>query len=178
MSEMTKPRQLFLHELGDALYAEHVLVKALPELAREAGDRELREGFELHLTETKQHVKNIEQAFSMLGVNAKAEKCPGIEGIKVEHDEFMSKEQPSPAIRDMFLTGAGARTEHYEIAAYTGLVTAAKALGESECAALLGANLREEKAALRKLETISKRLAKGAKSSAKAQKSARRIAVK
>ena len=32
---------------------------------------------------------------------------------------------------DAFLTGAGARTEHYEIAAYTGLVTMAKAMGET-----------------------------------------------
>ena len=34
----------------------------------------------------------------------------------------------------MFLTGAAARTEHYEIAAYTGLITMAKALGETDAA--------------------------------------------
>ena len=41
----------------------------------------------------------------------------------------------------MFLTGAGARTEHYEIAAYTGLVTMADALGEKDAAKLLRTNL-------------------------------------
>jgi ferritin-like metal-binding protein YciE len=163
MSKMNNPRELFLHELGDVLYAENVLVKTLPKLAAEAGDRELRAGFKQHLEETKQHVKNIEQAFTTLGEKAKAQQCPGIEGIKAEHDEFMTKEQPSPAISDLFLTGAGARTEHYEIAAYTGLVVAAKALGERDCATLLEANLRQEKAALRKLEAISKRLAKAAR---------------
>ena len=159
MSKMTDPRELFLHELGDILYAETVLVKALPKLAQEASDDELRAGFEAHLEETKQHVKNVEKAFESLGEKAKAEKCPGIEGIKKEHDQFMQEEQPSTDVADLFLTGAGARTEHYEIAAYTGLVISAKALGESECAILLSENLEQEKQALSKLETVAKRLA-------------------
>ena len=36
MSQMTEPRELLLHELGDILYAENVLVKALPKMAKEA----------------------------------------------------------------------------------------------------------------------------------------------
>ena len=60
---------------------------------------------------------------------------------------------------DSFLTGAGARTEHYEIAAYEGLVTMAEALGETEVAKLLTENLEQEKEALEKLKTIGKRLA-------------------
>ena len=42
MSGMTEPRELLLHELGDLLYAEQLLTKALPKLAEEAGDDELR----------------------------------------------------------------------------------------------------------------------------------------
>jgi ferritin-like metal-binding protein YciE len=59
----------------------------------------------------------------------------------------------------MFLTGAAARTEHYEIAAYTGLITMAKALGETDAANLLGENLKQEKAALETVTTISEKLA-------------------
>ena len=120
-TQMNDPRELFLHELGDVLYAERTLVKTLPKLQDEASDDELAEGFGEHLEETRQHVKNLEQAFEALGEPAKAEKCPAIEGIKKEHDEFVSNESPSPEVLDAFLTGAGARTEHYEIAAYEGL---------------------------------------------------------
>ena len=109
-------------------------MKALPKLQEEASDEELASGFEEHLEETRQHVKNIEQAFDALGEPAKAEKCPGIEGIKKEHDDFVSNESPSPEVLDSFLTGAGARTEHYEIAAYEGLVTMATAMGENDVA--------------------------------------------
>jgi ferritin-like metal-binding protein YciE len=157
--KMSDPRELFLHELGDVLYAEQTLVKTLPKLQEEAADEELAQGFGEHLDETRQHVKNLERAFEALGEPAKAEKCPGIEGIKKEHDEFVSNESPSQEILDAFLTGAGARTEHYEIAAYEGLVTMAKATGEDEVARLLNENLEQEKQALRKLQTISKRLA-------------------
>jgi len=159
MTKMTDPRELFLHELGDILYAENVLVRALPRLAEEATDDELRAGFEEHLEETRQHVRNIERAFEALGEKAKAEKCPGIEGIKAEHDTFMQEEQPSPEVANLFLTGAGSRAEHYEIAAYTSLLISANALGETECAGLLNENLEQEKVALAKLETVAKRLA-------------------
>ena len=50
---MSDPRELFLHELGDVLYAENTLVKALPKLAEEASDEELTLGFEEHLEETR-----------------------------------------------------------------------------------------------------------------------------
>ena len=63
---------------------------------------------------------------------------------------------------DAFLTGAAARTEHYEIAGYTGLVSKARALGEREAVELLNENLKQEKDALKKVETISKRRLKQA----------------
>jgi ferritin-like metal-binding protein YciE len=163
-AKMSDPRDLFLHELGDVLYAERTLVKTLPKLQEEASDEELALGFEEHLDETGQHVKNVELAFEKLGEKPTAEKCPGIEGIKREHDEFLSKESPSQDVLDSFLTGAGARTEHYEIAAYEGLVTMAEAMGETEVVELLTENLEQEKTALEKLKAIGTRLAQnGAK---------------
>ena len=151
-TQMSNPRELFLHELGDVLYAEQTLVKALPKLRAEASDKELAQGFGEHLEETRQHVKNVKLAFEELGEPAKAEKCPGIEGIKKEHDDFIDKESPSPDVLDAFLTGAGARTEHYEIAAYEGLVTVAQAMGETKVAELLSDNLAQEKKAFAKVQ--------------------------
>jgi ferritin-like metal-binding protein YciE len=163
-TKMSEPRDLFLHELGDVLYAERTLVKTPPTLQEEASDAEHALGFEELRDETQQHVKNLELAFAKLGEKPTAEKCPGIEGIKQEHDDFVSKKSPSQDVLDSFLTGAGARTEHYEIAAYEGLVTMAEAMGETEIVELLTENLEQEKTALEKLKAIGKRLAQtGAK---------------
>jgi ferritin-like metal-binding protein YciE len=84
------------------------------------------------------------------------------EGIKKEHDDFVANESPTSEVLDAFLTGAGARTEHYEIAAYEGLVTMATAMGEEDVASLLNANLEQEKAALAKMQTIGKNRVKSA----------------
>ena len=160
MSQMTTPADLFVHELQDVYFAERTLTKVLPKLADEVNDEELTEAFRHHLDETRQHVANLEQVFAGLGVSARSAKCPGIEGITEEHDMFMQENDPSDEVRDMFVTGAAARTEHYEIAAYTGLVGMARSLGDRNAQELLEENLKQEKKALEKVESISTRLLK------------------
>jgi ferritin-like metal-binding protein YciE len=170
---MSNPRELFLHELGDALYAEQMLLRTLPELEREASDSELAKGFQQHAKETRQQVDNLQKAFKKLGASVKAEQCPGIEGIKAEHDLFMREAAPAPDVLDSFLTGAAARTEHYEIAVYEGLIAMARAMGERDVVQLLDRNLKQEKEQLKKVNTISKRLAReGAKKQKARQKAA------
>ncbi len=162
MASMTEPRELFLHELRDILFAENLLIKTLPKLAGEVHDDDLRMGLEHHLEETRGHVSNLEKVFQALGEPAKGEECPAMEGLVREHDKFVQEEQPVGLICDMFVTGAGAKTEHYEIAAYTGLVESAKSMGEDKVVQLLQENLDQEKAALKTLETVKKRLNKEA----------------
>ena len=94
--KMNDPRELFLHELGDLLYVEKTLYKELPKLAQEATDEELSGAFEAHREETKQHAATLEQVFELIGETPKAEQCPGIDGIKQEHDDFIKEEKPSP----------------------------------------------------------------------------------
>lgn len=168
MPSMTAPRELFLHELKDVYYAEQQLVKKLPEMIGEATDEELSSGLERHLDETRGQVANLEEVFAQLGERAQGERCPGIEGIAAEHDLFMREASPSPEVCDMFLTGAAARVEHYEIAAYNGLVEMARALGESKAAGLLEENLRQEQHALETVESVAKRMTDDVKRGARA----------
>ena len=82
MAQMSEPRDLFLHELGDVLYAERTLVKTLPKLEKEASDDELAEGFRAHLEETKQHVANVERAFEALARSPRLRSAPGSKGSR------------------------------------------------------------------------------------------------
>src|SRR5262245_41858071 len=165
MPTLTEPRELLVHELGDLLFAEQLLTKTLPKLAEEASDKALRSGFEKHLEETREHVENLEQVFELLGEPAKAERCPGIEGIKAEQDAFVAGHDPWPEMCDLFLTGAGARAEHYEIAAYSGVINLARSLGEDKAVDLLEKNLVQEKKALATLESAAKKLGGATKAS-------------
>ena len=166
-TQMSDPRELFLHELGDVLYAERMLVKALPKLLEEASDEELAKGFGDHLEETRQHVKNIEQAFQALGRRRRPRSAPASRASRRSTMTSLPTSHPPRTCSTPSSRGAGARTEHYEIAAYEGLMTMADAMGEDEVARLLGENLEHEKTALRKMQTIGKRLAEvGAKATA------------
>jgi ferritin-like metal-binding protein YciE len=157
VSEITTPRDLFLHELGDILYVERKLTdEVLPKLINEVESAEFRKGLERHLEQTKGHITNLEQVFDMLGEEPKAEKCVGFEGLKKEHEEIVGEADPS--LIDLIDTGAAARTEHYEIAAYTGLMEMARSLGETHAVSLLEENLKEEKEALREVESVTKTL--------------------
>ena len=158
MTRMKEPRELFIHGLKDIYYAEQTIVKKLPGMIEEATDEELMDGLRRHLEQTKGQVENLEQVFEELGEKAAGEKCPGIEGLVKEHDEFVEQEQPTPEILDTFLTGAAARVEHYEIAAYRGLVESAKAIGEDSAAKLLEQNLTQEQEALKLVEAVGARL--------------------
>ena len=159
MPEITNPRELFLHELGDILYVEQKLAdEVLPKLISEVSDDEFRNGLEGHLRETRGHVENVKKVFAELDEMPKAEPCLGFEGLKKEHDKL--KSETTPDLIDSVDLGAAARTESYEIAAYEGLRRMAKALGEDRAVDLLDKNLAEEKDALQLVEKIATRVSK------------------
>jgi len=157
MSEITTPRELFLHELGDILYVERAFAdEALPELIEEVQDEEFRSGLEKHLEQTRKHVTNVESVFESMGEDPETEPCLGFEGLKQEHDKMV--EETARGLIDLVDVGAAARTENYEIAAYESLRRMAKGLGEDRAVELLDANLKDEKETLREVEKIATRL--------------------
>lgn len=157
MPEITSPKELFLHELGDILYVERALAeKTLPKLIDEVQDAEFKRGLQKHLVQTGKHIENVEQVFRSLNEEPKAETCIGFEGLKKEHDKMI--EESSSSLVDLVDLGAAARTENYEIAAYESLRRMAKALGEDQAVDLLDANLQDEKETLREVETIATRV--------------------
>ena len=130
MAEISSPKELFLHELGDILLrGAKALRGVLPKLIGEVTDDEFRSGLESHLEEIRQHVTNVEQVFDIFGEQPHEEECVGFEGLKKEHDETHAEDEFLPLVDSVDL-GAAARTENYEIAAYEGLRRMAKALGE------------------------------------------------
>jgi ferritin-like metal-binding protein YciE len=155
---ITEPRELLLHELGDLLYAEKRLLKALPKQAKQTSVSEMRERLLQHEEETREQIANLEAAFKQMGESPQAERCPGIEGILEEHETFVSEEEPSEEVLDLFLAGSTLRAEHYEIAAYTAAVAQAQALGERKVASLLRENLSQEKAMAKDAQRLGKEL--------------------
>jgi len=145
---------LFVHQLQDIYYAEHQLIKALPQMAEKATNQQLKKGFLTHLDETKTHATRLEQVFKMLGVAPKAVDCPAIDGI-IEEAEEVAGEVDDKAVLDAALINAAQAAEHYEITRYGSLVAWSKQLGRADCATVLQKTLDEEKATDQKLTKLA-----------------------
>lgn len=146
---MNSLRDLFEHSVQDLFSAEDQLIKALPKMAENASDEEVKELFRIHLEETKKQKERLEKIAKMLDFNPKGEKCHGMEGLIEEGEEIMKLK--GNAVKDAGLIAAGQKVEHYEIAGYGTARRYAEKLGEKEAVKLLEQTLNEEKEADTKL---------------------------
>src|SRR5215217_3334820 len=110
-------RELFVHELSDAMSAEQQILKMLPELRKEALNPELTQALKEHEQETKEQIKNLENVFKQLGEKPEETTCFGVKGLADEH-QALHEEDPSPEMEMANVSGAE-KTEHYEIVMYT-----------------------------------------------------------
>jgi ferritin-like metal-binding protein YciE len=145
---------LFVHTLRDIYYAEQQITQALPDMIGKATDTRLKQGFQAHLGETKNHVKRLEQVFEMHGVDAKGVDCPAIDGILDEASDIAG-EVDDKQVLDAALIAAAQAVEHYEMTRYGTLIAWAKQLGRADCAAVLQQTLDEEKATDTELTSLA-----------------------
>jgi ferritin-like metal-binding protein YciE len=147
---------LYITELKDLYDAENRIVKALPKMVEAANSPDLRNAFQEHLEETRNHSRRLEQIFQKLNEAPKGEKCKGIVGILDEgEDQIDDAEDAPPAVSDASLISAAQRVEHYEIAAYGTARTFARRLGYEDQAQLLNETLQEEGNADKKLTSLA-----------------------
>jgi len=155
-SDIHSVDDLFQHSLHDIYYAEHQIQKSLPDMVAKASDAELKKGLKAHLTQTKGQIRRLDQAFKKLKMKPEGTKCPAIDGIIEEANEITG-EIDDKMVLNAALIAAAQAVEHYEITRYGTLIAWARLLGHNDVAKLLAMNLKEEKAADKKLNAIAKR---------------------
>lgn len=165
MPAINSLRDLLIDELRDLHNAENQLIKALPKMAKAAAHEELKEGFQTHLEETREHVDRLDRCFKILGEKARGKKCHAMEGLVEEGKEAIEEDAPD-SIRDAKLIGAAQRVEHYEIAAYGTARSFAQTLGETKVADLLQETLDEEGETDKKLTALAETINEEANSTA------------
>lgn len=144
---------LFLNGLQYVYDAEKQLTQALPELAEASCAPQLREAFEQHLQETKEHVGRIEEVFKRIGAQPHTQPNAVLEQMRQETKQMMQNIEKSE-LRDAALIVAGNQVEHYEMAVYGSLRTFAQLLGKDDVVAILQKTLDEEKKADAKLTQV------------------------
>ena len=146
---------LYIHELKDLHSAEKQITKALPKMAKAAGNDELAAAFREHLDQTHEHVWRLEKILGRHGENLRGPKCKGMEGLLKEGAEMIEIDAEDE-VRDAGLISAAQRVEHYEIAGYGCARTYAELLGDEEGVSLLKGTLNEEKKTDEKLTDLAR----------------------
>jgi len=143
MATVSTLEELYIQQLRDLYSAETQLIRALPEMAVAAHDPGLKEGFQEHWEQTKEHAERLKEILRDLGQDADGKTCDAVWGLIQESKKTMGDEAP-PVIRDAALIAAAQRVEHYEIAGYGCVRTYAALLGDEDAVELLQATLDEE----------------------------------
>lgn len=147
-------QELYAQELGDIYSAEKQLVKALPKMAKAAGNPQLRQAIEDHLHQTENHVARLEGIFERMDCKIPSKTCKGMKGL-IDEGSDVAGETGDPDVVDAGIIGAAQRVEHYEIAAYGCARTYAELLGDEAAAQQLQATLDEEKEADQTLNRLA-----------------------
>src|SRR3954471_5810191 len=154
---MQTGHELFVHGLNDMMDAEQQLVEALEENANDSSRADVKKAFEQHRKETEGQVERLKQCFELLGEEQEKTECHGIRGLIQEKKAF-EEESPSEDLIDVFNVGAAIKVESYEICEYESLIDMAREMKHTKLSQLLGQNLKEEKAALKKMEGFEKKI--------------------
>jgi len=155
--KITTLHELFIEQLQDLFSAEEQLIEALPKMAKAAHAPALRQGFETHLKETKEHARRLERLLKSFDEETGGKKCKAMQGLVAEGSEAIS-EYASPEVKDAALIAAAQRVEHYEIAGYGCVRTYAAIMGHTVAAKLLQTTLDEEAATDKKLNQAADKL--------------------
>lgn len=137
--------KFFIDSLKDIYWAEKHLTKELPRMQKAATTQELKDAIDEHTAQTEEHVARLDQVFELMGKKAQAKKCEAMEGLLKEGQTVVEETEDGSMTRDVGIIMSAQKVEHYEIAAYGGLVSLAKTMGQGEIADILAATLEEEK---------------------------------
>lgn len=145
---------LFEDELKDIFWAENALLKAIPQMIKNATSEDLNQALTSHLEETKEQITRLEKVFTLIKVKAEAKKCDAMEGLIKEATHIMESCEEG-SMRDAGIISAAQKVEHYEIATYGTLRQFAETLQLTEVEKLLATTLQEEKEADLKLSEVA-----------------------
>jgi ferritin-like metal-binding protein YciE len=143
--ELQSLHQLYLQQLQDLYSAETQLLDALPKMVTVTTDENLKRGFSVHLTQTKEQAERLTQILERHATERDGKTCKAMEGILKEGEEFLKQDKTDPNVRDAGLIAAAQRVEHYEIAGYGTVIAYAEQMGYADDLVLLNQSLSEEK---------------------------------
>ena len=146
--------EVFEDNIKDLYNAEKQLTKALPKLVKKASDPALKQALEMHLQETEEHVRRLEQCAEMLEIKPTGKVCHGMMGLIDEANEHVGELKPG-SVMDGVIILCGQKAEHYEMTSYGTLCEWGKLMGRDDIVKILKMTMSEEEKADQKLTQLA-----------------------
>ena len=135
--------ELYLAWLNDAYGLEQSLVQVLERHVTDARDYpQIQARLQQHLDETRQHADLVKSCIERLGSDTSAIKS-GMATVMGAVQGMTTRAAKDELIKNAL---ADYSAEHFEIASYTSLISAARSLGDQETARICEQILRDEEA--------------------------------
>ena len=90
MQQFETLNDVFIHQVTDLYDAEQQLVEALPKMAQAASHEELRQAFEHHLDETRDHVRRLQDIVAEFAGTGVSDRCQGMAGLIREGEQVIA----------------------------------------------------------------------------------------
>ncbi|ADB60883.1 protein of unknown function DUF892 [Haloterrigena turkmenica DSM 5511] len=146
--------ELFHHKLAQMYYTEQELVEALDEMAINASNDRMSEGFADHRDETRTHVQRLEEVFAALDRPAERRENPVLDALEQERATLEDAIEDDDMLNMAYLNAA-MMTERIEMTSYEGLTTMANKIGyDNEIKKPLKSNHDEEESTYRELSAM------------------------
>jgi len=154
---LNSPEEAYNFKLGATLTMERKVLEILESSIDEAQFEHVAAALREHLEESREHVRNVEEAFRLMGWEVDDSPCPAIDGVQAEAKA--NAKQTDDSLVDSILLQGAVEVEHHEIGVYENLITNARAMGREDVIAVLERNLGSEQRTLETVKRLQERVA-------------------
>ncbi|GIF08427.1 DUF892 family protein [Actinoplanes siamensis] len=126
----------FIFDLSMAYAGERVAAEVIDRCARETSDNRARMLLGLHAEEIRAQIKGIDQMLMMLGATPQNVRCPVIEGVRDELEQFRQQD-PAPEFLAATTLFGTVKINHSAMDTYALLVDKAMLMGQTDVALML-----------------------------------------
>jgi ferritin-like metal-binding protein YciE len=153
MAQLHEPQQTIVAWLNDAYAMEQSLVSTLEGHAKDAKEfPQVQSVIERHVEATKQHANMVQQCIERLGGDTstiKAGMAKMMGTVQGAGSNLLGAKEQDTLVKNALTEDA---SEHFEIASYTALMTAARTIGDMETAQICQTILQDEQGMAQWLE--------------------------
>jgi ferritin-like metal-binding protein YciE len=147
-------RTLFENALQEIYWAEKAFMRILPKMIRRSCADELKTALKEHMQVTWLHAYRLEEIFTQTTILPHARKCEGMEGLVRSAEKYMRSGTKGPA-QDALLIAATQKILHFEMAAYSVLISLSRITGDHGASRSFERTLEEGNAACKQLREIA-----------------------